>query len=717
MAETFREDRAAPDGLQAGLLLSERYELIKMIGEGAYGQVWSATDLLNPHHHVAIKIVRTDVRQDLARQQFQDECSALELLLRSSHIVKILGRGVFRGRDYLVMERLEGQALSAWLQQEPEGAPTEWKSVYAIITQVCDAVAAAHRLSTPGPIIHRDIKPENIMLHTDADGQLRATLFDFGVAQLGLRSEAQPSQGAIGTVPYMAPEQLLNKPGSVGPWTDVFALGVLLVELLTRRPYGPEGCHLRTLAGAQRRQLGEYLKKCRPELSPAIWRIIQRALAHQPEDRYKDAGALRAALQHVAPSSPSLPLLAAESLTRSLDRLRQHRFMALSAALSLLVPVSVGMVRLMDRPQAPAVSRVPTPAAAASTLRGVPDPGRSAEERPAPPEPPSTTEMLHIAGGSFRMGSSYVEAMAAFHFCITLFGNDDCAEESFLRESPARLVQVDSFWMDRTEVTNRQLAAWLNTLRGLGIKTEPEDPMHAPRYVTQGGTVLLDLYPSLSGAPSLVLKNGAFHPRPGSEELPAVVVSWDLARSYCTAFGKRLPTEAEWEYAARGSENRTYPWGEAQPQCGGVTVRSGPRFCPGLTDQVKPVGTSPQDQTPEGVHDLGGNVSEWIEDMYRPSYASCASGRCQNPVVLPSRRRAGLTRVIRGGNWSWSPAVSRAAARSHAAPDFPMLNTGFRCASAVRIAPVPLGLLSAPDSEGRDKGRDKGRDRWIGKVP
>lgn len=704
MAETLRADGLSREVAAAGTVLADRYELVEGVGKGSYGEVWRANDLLNPHHRVAVKLVRTDVEPAFARRRFQDECSALELLLQSSHIVKILGRGVFHGRDFMVMEYLEGQALSAWLRSANSGQPPTWETAFSIISQVCEAVAAAHRLTVPGPIVHLDIKPENIIVTEDRQGALRVTLFDFGVARLGPQPEVAAAREALGTVAYMAPEQALNRTEDIGHWSDVFALGVLLVELLTLEPYGPGGSPLRGLAGRQRRELLSHLKSRRPDIKGRLWSILLRAVAHRPSDRFQDADALRAALQQVSPSSPSLLLPAAESLQAPWGGFRRYRGLGIGLSLPLLLGLAVGPWLRGRSQRSPAL-----PMSMLGATRPVlpPDSARPipiAEKEPAGPKQPP--EMVFLPGGTFKMGSSFVEATQAYHFCVQAFGSRDCAKSAFLREQPARRVMVSPFWMDRTEVTQARLVAWLNTLRRLRIKTQPRDPRHEPRYVLQDGEILLDLYPGMNGAHSPHLADGIFTPLSGMEEHPAVLVSWELARSYCAAHGKRLPTEAEWEYAARGESNQTFPWGEHLPRCGAVSLGQSANYCAGTQKLVLPVGVATQDVTPQGIHDLGGNVSEWVADAFRPGYPPCSPEPCVDPQVRARADKGSTLRVIRGGNWDWSPATSRSATRSHARADFPSYIVGFRCAASQPFD-TSFKAIEAPSGE----------DRWIGPRP
>jgi len=141
-------------------------------------------------------------------------------------------------------------------------------------------------------------------------------------------------------------------------------------------------------------------------------------------------------------------------------------------------------------------------------------------------------------------------------------------------------------------------------------------------------------------------------------------VSWFGAAAYCRARGKRLPTEAEWEMAAGGGEKRRFPWGDAEPRCAerdGVIFAGAPRAPCKKREGAAPVRSASQDVTPEGVHDLGGNVAEWVQD----------DGGADHPD----------TRVVRGGSWAGTAFDVRSAKRDFRAPaTLQLVNVGFRCA-------------------------------------
>jgi formylglycine-generating enzyme required for sulfatase activity len=274
--------------------------------------------------------------------------------------------------------------------------------------------------------------------------------------------------------------------------------------------------------------------------------------------------------------------------------------------------------------------------------------------------------MVAIPGGLFRMGSTEDEVGKAFAWCQGLAPRG-CDRALYERELPSREVELSSFWIDAREVTNEQFAAWLNALTRVEV-TEG-------RLVRQERTLLADLHPDHGGVRG---GPGHFEARAGRERRPVVQVTWAAAERYCESRGKRLPTEAEWERAARGTEGRPFPWGDRPPACGSVVFGRGTGGpCAAEGAEAADVGTTPMDRSEEGVLDLGGNVSEWVEDTFRPRLPEC-TGPCRDPMV----RGEEAEKVCRGGNWGALAEMSRAPGRGRRRGDEVSHQIGFRCAAS-----------------------------------
>jgi formylglycine-generating enzyme required for sulfatase activity len=200
-----------------------------------------------------------------------------------------------------------------------------------------------------------------------------------------------------------------------------------------------------------------------------------------------------------------------------------------------------------------------------------------------------------------------------------------CEEEA----RPAHDVTVSSFEIDPTEVT--QLDYWRCVDDGSCAAPSPFDPGVQP-------------------------------------DLPVIHVAWEAARAFCAWAGKRLPTEAEWELAARGSRSATYPWGDEAPDCAHA------QFSDCAPHRLVPVGEPPGDVSLFGVFGLAGNVAEWVADWYDPAYYTAS------PDADPTGPASGLERVVRGASFNDTVDELAAWERSGDAPTDLDDDTGFRCA-------------------------------------
>jgi formylglycine-generating enzyme required for sulfatase activity len=217
-------------------------------------------------------------------------------------------------------------------------------------------------------------------------------------------------------------------------------------------------------------------------------------------------------------------------------------------------------------------------------------------------------EMVYVPAGEFIMGSN----------------------EGYSDEKPAHTVYLDAFYIDKYEVTNAQYRKCAEA----GACSQPHD--------------------------------AEYYNDPNYAGHPMVYVDWSQADAYCRWAGKRLPTEAEWEKAARGTDGRTYPWGEGidcdhaqYGECGGQTV---------------PVGSKPQGTSPYGALDMAGNVWEWVADWYGEDYYS------QSPERNPPGPDSGWSRVLRGGSWDNLQWFAYCTGRGRNFPGLRNHFVGFRCA-------------------------------------
>jgi formylglycine-generating enzyme required for sulfatase activity len=256
-------------------------------------------------------------------------------------------------------------------------------------------------------------------------------------------------------------------------------------------------------------------------------------------------------------------------------------------------------------------------------------------------------KMLLIPAGEFTMGGKKEEIPA--HIDPSTF--------NIQAERPLHQVQISAFYLDKYEVTNALYSRFLEYLESTEDTTmdhpdQPADLDHTPRFVEQE-------------------LRGAGH--------PAVGGNWYDAYAYCKWAGKRLPTEAEWEYAARGGEGyRKYPWGDQEPEAGGSwRANYKPEAGPGADGypQTAPVGSFPAGDSPFGIADMAGNVNEWCQDWIDFSYYSSRAD-----WEDPQGPEEGYIRAIRGGSYIGNKRFIRVGARLYGTPHSKSSYVGFRCA-------------------------------------
>jgi serine/threonine-protein kinase len=662
-----------------GTVFAEKYRLLRVLGAGGMGVVYEA-EHLRLGRTSALKLLLARVsHKATAVARFQQEARRIARLQHPGIVLVHDAGHDTQGTPFIEMELLSGESLESMLER---GALPPQRAA-AIVVKALAALEVAHAAG----VVHRDLKPDNLFLNGDT-----VKILDFGIAKSLEDDESVTKEGALlGTVLYMSPEQLTNAAG-VDARADLYALGATLYRMLAGEPpLEPAATQVliaRILSGSVPRNP----RVLRPEVPAWLDKIVARAMAPNPDERFATAREMRLAIERgqgpaetevsaideplavsrvsaagtappsvvqtapapvelppVGSASPAAPATLA-SATAISPPPRRWTLVGLAGAIVVAGGAAAIIAGRGSRQDGTASSSVASVVAAsngaASASTGPVTP--SARATPAPPPP----GMVQVEGAALSLGIAHDDVDRVLTRCRSELALDpnDCTADKLARETQ-RTVTVPTFLLDDTEVTNERFVAWLDAQLVSHAAT-----VDASQQVFLDGTLLAHLGTKRGGVDA---PKDHVLVRPGFGPLPAVMVTWFGASAYCAAQSKRLPTEAEWELAARGSDAREFPWGGQPPTCAGVAFRG----LAGLDckiDGPSPVGTRTMDTAPSEAHDLGGNVMEWTAD----EDAALARG----------------SRAVRGGSWFGSAFEARTTRRRFERPESFAPNLGFRCA-------------------------------------
>jgi formylglycine-generating enzyme required for sulfatase activity/tRNA A-37 threonylcarbamoyl transferase component Bud32 len=651
------EPRAARAEAQPDQLWASRYRIVAKIGKGGMGDVYLAHDIVLDRQ-VALKVLRKT-----SDESFVDETRLLRearaaAKVEHERLARVYDALTWNDQALIAMEYVRGESLRDWMKRY---RPT-MTEVVTILQQVLEGLQVLH----DNGLVHRDLKPENIMV--TMNGNLR--ILDLGIARRVALADTTLGKNeapglftlgfGVGTPGYMAPEQWRH--GNIEVQADLFALGVIAYELVVgRQPFcGSTNLEIREAT------LHAPLSLTSPEwkdVPPAVKNTVQTALEREPSKRFQNVGEMAKALKPLF--RPTLPPISGP---------RSHPIRPPGEEKNPIESMSasvVGMSRGIALRRSP-VALIAGGLIFATAMGWGVVKARSQRVRWEP-----TRGMVRFAGGSLTMGSERTELNA---MCASY--PRGCPKEAEY-ETPPRRVTVAPFELDEREVTNEEFAAFLTNI-GASIHVRRDDDEPYPRFVyytlrPKEELLLYDLWKPGSGID--LTPPSDFAPRPQLERHPVTLVTWLGARLYCKSVGKRLPTEAEWELAARGlSDNRLYPWGNHLPDCGALHLWTGgslnvhnPELCDAFQRGTTPVMSSSQDVTPQRVFDLGGSVTEWVEENELVN---------DDEATYVARITAERAAIHRGGAYN-AAFMMRSTSRSYRLAFNVAFNLGFRCTKPV----------------------------------
>lgn len=604
-----------------GSLLSGRYRLTRLLGRGGMAEVWAAKDEKRNEAPVAIKMLPPAVMADSrSARALADEANLVMALhhenIRAVHNIEEGRDSRGRLRPFLVMELVDGLSLDDARAERPSGRLMP-REVAGIGAQICDALEYAHGLG----VIHRDLKPQNIFLaglNADdlsriaelglSESRIRVKVTDFGLA-VRVRASVIALSGVsvevAGTFLYMPPEQLLGRKltSDLAPRLDLYALGATLYELLSGHTLvSPDG------------DVAAQILHSDPELIDGcpswLWDVIAACLAKRAHDRPAGAAVVARALR-------------TGSAYRAVVHLRGG-----SNAASL--PGGRTEERGQSRPE------VVTPhSRGLAGWRPLP---RSHRFFPVKPHPRQIEDaqalglslaiehevtglaMVLVPRGVFMMGAIGPLPLA-----------EALSRGEAQRSSSGHRVAIErAFYAGVTPVT---VAEYLRYLR-LTRREAPRPPSFNLGWKREGH--------------------------------PIVNVTWGEAKGFCEWAEARLPSDEEWEYAARGGlEAKRFPWGDERPS-NQLGAPVGAQYCSDETATVASFGANGF-----GLYDLAGNAWEWVEDAWNEGDDERSKS---GDSLVPHFTR----RVVRGGSWKVGTTV-RVTLRAGDLADDGNPYTGFRC--------------------------------------
>ena len=626
--------------MKVGDIIDGKYELVRLMGQGGMGAVWEGRHV-QIGRRAALKFLHPQVAHDAEiASRFLREAQAAAAI-GSDHIVDIYDVGQLPGGEpFLVMEYLSGEDLGSLIARFTSLPPA---MAVGLSLQICDALTPAHARG----IVHRDLKPANLFLTRLGDQEGWLKVLDFGIAKarraLTGRTSSQLTRTGttLGTPHYMAPEQFVGTK-DVDQRADVYSTGVILYEMLTgRTPFDGETYEELIIRVATEKPTPP--RALKPELDESLEQVVLRSMERGPEQRFSSMEDLAVALRPLA-GTEQQSLTPATVVSRQ-DDVSTQASPVTPGASDLLRPTEATPIGAQAIPDPPINQPALTP-----TVAGPPTPpSRTGPQASTPTAWESEATVSHPSARSSRlplmMGVAAVSLVVAGAVVVALVlatgeqeqsaprpangptQDDGSAASKALEVSAAmkRERRADSQASPKSNAWVRIEAAPPNTLLGLPAQMSGSEErgfrasrrVSAPTYpyeIQQHEVTWEELRPWLAKHPEHAVTQPLWLPVKSSERYPATSVPWSVAQTYCKSLGGSLPTEEEWEYAARGPERRPYPWGTQEVDLAKTHVYRPER-------PLSQAMSNDQDATPGDasrvVFDLLGNAREWTADLWR----------------------------------------------------------------------------------------------------
>ena len=604
-------------------VLGNKYHVLCSIGGGGMAQVYLARHRLHGGLF-AVKVLVDHLAQDprvVAR--FEQEARMAATLASHPNIVPIFDIGSGGGLHYMIMQFIAGEDLAGYLRREgrlslPDAANT--------VAQAAEALSCAEARR----IVHRDLKPANMLL--DESGRIK--LFDFGISRISDFADGLTRPGeSVGTPFYMSPEQIRGEACDIR--SDLYSLGVVFFELISgRRPFENESATAIQIAHLS--SPAPSLLSLDPEVPPGCDAIVQKLLSKNPDERYQStaelmhdliahgthpgAGALRPkvnpTLQHAIAEAETIPL---EQTTSRASAVQPPLMSNAETA------VGTGTTQPQAAPPTPTEELAPAQrpgrakwmAVAIVALVFVAAVVAIVFLRPKTASNPNTTP----ANTESRSALPPVYSDAHGRMLLVSAGPFHFGQKG---ASDAKTMDLPAFYIDETEVSNAEYRRFC------------EATGRAAPQTADFGT----------------------HP-----DYPVSGISYEDAQAYAAWAGKRLPNEAEWEKAARGTDERTFPWGETA-------------WTSNVPNRLQAVNSGPERRSLYGAYNMSGNVWEWTASAYAPLQSDIEHMK----GLVHGASFSSTWQVIKGGNFGPGGSDYFAIGKGRGLPaDARSPWIGFRC--------------------------------------
>jgi len=609
--------------LVIGSTFAGRYQVIEKVGEGGMGRVYRVLDK-EIEEEVALKLIKHEIAADeKVIERFRNE---LKFARKISHrnVCRMYDISEDKGTHYITMEYVPGEELKEMIKRS--GKLDIAKSI-SICSQVCEGLAEAHKLG----VVHRDLKPQNIII----DNEGHARIMDFGIARsLEAGTGLTTTELMIGTPAYMSPEQLEAK--EIDQRSDIYSLGVIFYEMVTGSlPF--EGWTPISIALKKVLEKPRKPGKLNTRISKSLSRLILKCLEKDKKKRYKGAEELLSDLRKInrkVDKKPAGPVLKILMITMSIiltgvlfflgiDYFKKsienrawktaQKTNVIESYKRYLLDYPDGKYNDLARGKINSLKKKQFPFLYAIESRA--NEIHKNEKGYWEAVLYNETVMIYVHEGEFIMGSN----------------------DGDFDEKPVHNIYLDGYWIGKYEVTFNQYDRFCEDKD----INKPDD---------EGW---------------------------GRGNLPVINVSWNDALEYTkwisgkTGLTFRLPTEAEWEKAGRGTDGRKYPWGNPP-------LNSNLAYYNEEQMRTKSVGFYPSGSSPFGLLDTAGNVWEWCLDWYSDIFYT------QSPFRNPEGPSSGTKRAVRGGCWIDNLEDLRCSNRNSASPIARNSAIGFRICLGIK---------------------------------